>query len=288
MGTYDLIDAYLDRLRAATTWHSNTDAVIDEMRDHLLSATEAAAAAGADGSEAQHIALAHFGPPDEVAHALARGPHSTAAVPTRATVSGATIALAGGGLWVLYAITNLAMVHLYDRANDNGDPESSSPLQLLLIAPWAVSLVGALAMLFATGMILKDRHGGFRLAGWLGLAALAVAVPFGLVGWFIAGWVTLLATGAVLLSFELVRAGIAPRAPAIGLAVGPALGILVWGVLRLVELGSPDQYGDYPAASLAGLAVGCTVLATGLYRMSDWLRNEDPIEFDAPSHPMPT
>ena len=288
MGTYDLIDAYLVRLRAATTWHADTDAIVDEMRDHLLSATEAAGSAGADAGEAQHIALAHFGPAEEVAHALARGPQSTAAVPTRATVSGGTMAMVGSAMWVFYAITSFSLLHLYDRANDTGDPTSSSPQQLLLIVPWAVSLLGALAMLFATAMILKERHGGFRWAGRLGLAALAVAIPAGLVGWVIAGWVTLLATGAALLSFELVRAGITPRAPTFGLAAGPALGILVWGVLRLVEVGSRDQYGDYPVATMAGLAVGCAVLAAGLYGMSDWLRNEDPIELDYPSHLVPT
>lgn len=287
MGTHDLIHAYLVRLRTATTWHADTDAIVDEMRDHLLSATEALSGAGADDSEAQRVALAQFGPPEEVAHALARGPHSTAAVPTRATVSSGTMALVGSGLWVLYAITNFSMLHLYDRANDNGDPTSSSPLQHILILPWAASLLGALAMLFATAMILKERHGGFRWPGRLGLAALAAAIPAGLVGWFIAGWVTLLAAGAALLSFELVRAGITPRAPTIALTAGPSLGILVWGVLRLVEVGSPDQYGDYPAATMAGIAVGCVVLATGLYGIGDWLHNEDPIELDDPNHLVP-
>jgi hypothetical protein len=284
VGTYDLIDAYLVRLRAATTWHADTDAVIDEMRDHLLSATEAV---GADDSAAQRVALAHFGPADQVAHALARGPDSTAAVPTRATVSNGAIAMVGSGLWVLYAITNFGIVHLYDRANDNGDPTASSPLQLLLMFPWAGSLLGGLAMVFVTGMILKDRHGGFGWAGRLGLAALAVAIPAGLMGWFIAGWLTLLAVGAALLSVELVRAGVTPRAPAIGLAAGPALGVLVWGVLRLVELGSRDQHGDYPAATLVGIAVGCAVLAAGLYGIGDWLHNEDPIELDDPSNLVP-
>jgi hypothetical protein len=288
MGTYDLIDAYLARLRAETTWHADGDAIVDEMRDHLLSAAEALSAEGADENEAQHLALAQFGPADEVAHALARGPHGAAAVPTRATVSGATVALAGSGLWVLYAITNFSMVHLYDRANDNGDPDSSSPLQLLLILPWALSLLTSLTMFFVVGMILKERHGGFGWTGRFGLAALALAIPAGLMGWVLAGWATLLAVGAALLSVELVRAGITPRAPAIGLAAGPALGISVWALLRLVELGSRDQYGNYPVATLAGMAVGCAGLAAGLYGIGDWLRNEDPIELDDPSHLVPT
>lgn len=287
MGTYDLIDAYLVRLRAATTWHTDTDAVVDEMRDHLLSAAEGLGAAGVDDREAQRIALAHFGPPGEVAQSLARGPDNTAAVPTRATVSGGTLALVGSGLWVLYAITNFGMVHLYDRANDNGDPESSSSLQLLLLGPWGLSLLGALAMFFIAGMTLKVRHGGFGWTGRVGLAALAGAIPAGLMGWFLAGWVALLVTGAALLSVELVRAGVTPLAPAIGLAAGPALGVLVWGVLRLVELGSRDQHGDYPAATLAGVAVGCAVLAAGLYGIGDWLSNEDPIDLEDPSHLVP-
>jgi hypothetical protein len=141
-------------------------------------------------------------------------------------------------------------------------------------------------MLFATAMILKERHGGFRWPGRLGLAALAAAIPAGLVGWFIAGWVTLLAVGAVLLSFELVRAGVTPRVPAILLGAGPALGISVWGVLRLAELGSRDQHGNYPAATMVGIAVGCAVLAAGLYGIGDWLHKEEPVEVQAPG-PMP-
>lgn len=281
MGTHDLIDDYLARLAAATRWHPDPDSVVDEMADHLMSASEAREAAGASPTEAQRAALAQFGEPEAVARALAVGPQGQLAVPTRSTVSGGAIAVVAGAMWVVYVLASFAVIHLYDRVEGDSAADSSTPLGLLVMLPWFVGLLAGMVLLIMTALILKDRQGGFRWMGWLGLIALGLGTAASLMGWFLPGWTILLAVGAALLGAELVDSGIAPRRPSIGLAAGPATGLAVWAVLRVAELGSPDQYGDYPVATFTGIAVGSAILAGSLAGLGRWLRSEDPVEVEA-------
>ena len=280
MGTDDLIDDYLSRLRTLTSWHADPDAVIDEMRDHLLTATEALRANGEHDTAAQQIAIAELGEPEEIATALARGPRHKPAVPSAATTSGGIVAFIASGLWVVYALASFGVLYLYDLLGDNGDPTSSSPLQMLVLVPWASGLLGALVAFFATVMILRARHGGFGWVGRAGLALLALAVPAGFAGWFLFGWGTLLAIGGVLIAVELLGAGIMPRLIAVGIGTGPVVGLLAGTVARLAELGTPDEYGDYPIATMIGVGVGCTVFAAALFRLGGWLTGEQPVDLD--------
>jgi hypothetical protein len=287
MGTYDLIDSYLARLSRATGWHPESSAVVDEMADHLLTSVEVMETRGVEPTEAQHLALARFGSPADVAWSLSLGPQRRPAIPTRSTVTGSAIVFVGAGAWVLYAVATFVLIHLYERLGDaDSSPDSSTPLQVLVMMPWALGAAGGMGLLFVTGLILKERHGGFHWTGWAGLGVLAIGIPLSFIGWFIPGWGTFLTIGAALLAAELLRDGLTPRLPAIGLAIGPALGFVVWGGLRAIEVGSPDEFGNYPIPSMAGVVVACAILAAALVGLGRWLQGETPIDFEA-SHPVP-
>lgn len=277
MGTHDLIDGYIRRLEAATRWHGDQQAMLAEVRDHLECATESLEGRGHDHGSAQEAALERFGQPESVARAMAIGPQDRPALPTRSTVSAAAMPIVSAGLWMLHVLASLAVIHLYDRVGDSG-PDSSSALQLLVMVPWAVSLIGAVAMLLVSGLAFKERLGGFRWSGWLGLGMLSLALPASLLAWATVGWATLVAVGAALLALELFRSEIAPRWAALALATGALLGFAVFGVLRVLELGSPDEWGNYPVATSGGLAVGVVVLAAGLLGLGRWLHHEEPAD----------
>ena len=282
MGANELIDTYLEEMRPTLRLTPHGETALAEMEDHLLCATETLEARGEDHESAQREAITRLGPAGRVARSLAVGPQGRPALPTRPTVSGGALALAGAGMWVLYAVSTFALIHLYSRLGDSGSADSSTPLQMVVMAPWGISLVGAMVLLLLTVLVLKDRHGGFHWAGWLAVAALTVGCVATLGGWFIPGWGSMLTLGATLLVFELLRSGLAPRAATLALLLGPVLGFLVWGGLRLIQFGSRDEWGDYPAATALGVAVGILIMFNGLLGLGRWLRNEQPIEAGEP------
>ena len=49
---------------------------------------------------------------------------------------------------------------------------------------------------------------------------------------------------------------------------------------RFIEVGSIDQWGDYPAAYEIGGTVGFAIFAAGVLGIGLWLRNEEPADID--------
>ena len=276
MGTYDLIDNYLRLLRASVRHAPGGETALAEIEDHLHCAVEELEAGGVDNDSAQREALTRLGPPEVVARAIATGPQSGAALPTRSTVSGGAMPLLAGGVWLIYALTTFAVVHLYDRVEGQSAEDSSTPLGTLIILPWGIGLIGGMALLLATALILKERHGGFHWTGWLAVGILGLGCAASLIGWVMVGWGTLLAAGAALLAIELLRAGITPRGATLAIAAGPAIGWAVWGLLAAVDLRLLDSLGDYAAPT--GVAVGCAVLAAGLVGIGRWLQGEESVD----------
>lgn len=277
-----LIDAYLDDLRASIGWHRGAADIVAEAEDHLRSTVERLVAGGLDIEEAQRRAIRWFGEPATVARAHALTRHGRPAVPTRSTRDAGVIGVIGGALWLVYPVVWLLGGWMYDRVGGNnpGD-ELGDPAQVALVMLIGVALLAATSFLLLTSFMLHERHGGFGLPGMLGMGASGIGVAASLFGWFHVGWGSVTVIGTVLVSVELWRGGLAPKVWVLATGGGMATGALIWGVLRAARVGSPDRYGNYLIADVAGLIVGPVILGVGLIGLGRWLRSETPVDLDA-------
>ena len=289
MANYGLIDAYLQDLAAALRWHHDADDIVDETDDHLRCAVERRTGDGIDPEAAQREVLDDFGDPTVVARAFATTRSGRLAVPTRSTRDAGVLAYASAGLWVAVPAVWLLGGWLYDRLDDgtSAADEVGSISQLLVLGVMAMTLLGAAATLLATTLILRERHGGFGLGGMIGIAATALGCLASLFGWFLIGWGSLLIVGTALVALDLWRRGIAPRRAVLATGAGFTIGGVAWGVLRISEVGGPDQHGDYLVANAAGLVIGSIIVAVGLFGIGRWLSNEEPVELPDPRHLAP-
>ena len=89
----------------------------------------------------------------------------------------------------------------------------------------------------------------------LGIAVISLGTAATLFGWFLVGWGSLLITGTALVAVDLWRRGLSPRPATLTTGGGLAAGGFMWGVLRLIGVGGPDQYDDFRQPPL--LADGC-------------------------------
>jgi hypothetical protein len=60
---------------------------------------------------------------------------------------------------------------------------------------------------------------------------------------------------------------------------------VTWVVLRLLEVGTPDEWGDYWVAGWAGIATGSVILSGGMVGLGRWLATESPVG-EQPAHPV--
>lgn len=271
MARHELIEGYLARLAEEVRWRDDADDVLAEARDHLSTAVERAVARGTDPEVAQREALAAFGDPPVVARALATTRRGVA-LPTSATRSAGRSALLGAAAWVLFPLAWWSGSALEDRGAAAGP-----------VAYWVGT--GALAVAVVLTLIALDglfvRHGGPGVAGWVAriLAAVAVAATF--LAWFIPGWGLLIGSAAAVTAIALWREHLAPRWGLAALGAGWLGGIATFAVLRVLEVGRVDEWGDYPAAVNGGLTVGCGLTAVGLLIVGRWLAGEAPAELPA-------
>jgi hypothetical protein len=286
---YGLIDSYLEDLAAALRWHRDADDIVDETDDHLCCAVERRIGDGVDPEAAQREVLEGFGDPAMVARAFATTRSGRLALPTRSTRDAGVLAYATAGLWLAVPVVWHLGGWFYDRLDDgrSAPDEVGSNAQLLVIGVMAMTLLGAAATLLATMLILRERHGGFGLLGMVGIAAIALGCLASWFGWFFIGWGSLLIAGTALVAVDLWRRGIAPKRAILTTGTGLAIGGVTWAVLRLSEVGGPDQHGDYLVANAAGLVIGSIILATGLLGIGRWLANEEPVEFPDPTYLAP-
>ncbi len=178
----ELIERYLQAIRARVAWRNDRDEVLDELADHLHSAVDREVNAGVANELAQRRVLEAFGDPDVVAGALARVGSAARAAPSRMTqLAGAAGIVAGLGWmsWgVLLVVSSAAL--LVDKMRFDTLAAwmtwGGFTLVALLFAP--LSCVAALGMFARAG---RSRRDVWRLAA----AATAVALPvLGLLGWY--------------------------------------------------------------------------------------------------------
>lgn len=268
------IDDYLDGLRRRLRQHHARDDILFEVEDHLRTTAERLADAGTAHDAAEAEAVRMFGDPEVVAEALLAA-NGKPAVPTTYTVGIGTTTVVGSLLWL-----GLAAAFWGSRwAESDGAEWEGIPSLLFMLG--AASLLGAGVVTLLLMSALRIRVGGFgkvALAG-MGVTVLATAASF--IAWAVQVWATLFALGCLPVAVALLRQGAAPRIHAWGLALAWPIGLGTLVALRLLEYGEVDEWGDYPAAYLTGMTVGCALMTVALVGLGRWLRSETPVD----SHP---
>ncbi len=268
MAGYDLIDDYLAALRRRLTWRIDVDDVIAEAEDHLVSAVERAIDDGATHERAQHQVLARFGDSTTVAAAFAATSTGGLAMPTKFTKMAGLAAMVAAALWVI-AASAWVLDEVLDRSGSAGDA-------LVYVA--FASLVGAAVATAVLVVGLNRRHGGLGPLGAIGLALVGLGTLATLLFWFVMGWGVLFALGMLLVAAAVNARGVAPTGPTVAFGGAWLVGVVTWSVLRYLEVGTRDEWGDYPIVSPAAVAVAAVILAPGLIGLGRWLRAETPAD----------
>ena len=270
MGT-DMITDYLETLRMRLRSRRDVDDLVAEVEDHLRAHVDALVREGNPEDEASRLALESFGDPNVVARAYLTTPAGTLAVPTDSTRAAGSLAVAGAGSWILLLVL-WAVHHLLESTLD-----WQLSFQPLYFAGVLV-LAGASGLMCAVAFAIRDRHGrALGPFGVVGLGALLVGAASTLVvGWAVPVWMTLLGVGTACVSVAVLRRPIAPRLPAVLLGCALPAGAAAFIVARALELGSPNEFGDYPVATFAGLTIGCLLSAAAMLAINRWLTREQP------------
>ncbi|MGI9617006.1 MAG: hypothetical protein ACR2QO_29085 [Acidimicrobiales bacterium] len=272
MASYELIDEYLVALRLRLLWRPDVDDVVAEAADHLLSAMERLTADGADGLSAQHQVLARFGDSTTVATAFATTSTGGLAVPTKFTKLAGVAAIVAALLWA-----GSASMWLLDQ---RVDPSGGAEQVVTYLA--AATLVGAASLTVMAIVGLNRRHGGLGALGGIGLALAAVGMVATLLFWFVMGWGVLFAAGMLLIALAMKARRLAPSAATAAFGSAWLVGVVTWSVLRYLEVGTRDQWGDYPIVSPIAISAAVLILAPGLIGLGRWLSSETPAELDSP------
>ena len=270
MADDQLIDGYLARLRRELAWRSDADEIVDEAADHLLSATERLTADGVDRGEAERLAIEHFGDTTTIATDYASSSNGGLAVPTKFTKLAGVAALVAAPCWLAVAAGWMA-AHLLDV---EGVADVIAAYGIL------ASLVGASVATTLAVLGLIRRHGGLGLLGHIGLTLMGLGVVATLLFWFVMGWAVLFAAGMLLVALAANGRGLAPRASVVAFGAAWSAGAITWSVLRALEVGTRDQWGDYPIVSPIAIAVGVAILVPGLIGIGRWLAAETPVDLD--------
>lgn len=270
MASYDLIDQYLDALRATLVWRADVDDLVEEVQDHLIEATDRAVASGQDAHAAQRSSLDRFGDPAVVARAFATTRRGGLEVPTTATRSSGAAALAGAAAWAFVVLVTAG------QAVTSGSDDDS--LAVFLVLALGVTTAGMLTAV--TLFFLWDRHG--RSLGAIGTAGLAVAtlgvvISFG-IAWAVPLWMSVQGAGLVLVAIALLRRHQVPVLPVAVLGLAMPAGLAALGLVHAMGWGQVDRYGDRPEAVTAALVVAGVLMAGSMFGLGRWLRGEAPVD----------
>ena len=263
-----LIERYLADLRRRLAWRADVDDVIAEAADHLLSAVERLVADGESTERAQQAVLGRFGDPTTVATAFAATSTGGLAMPTRFTRLAGVAAMIAAALWAVSA----AMWLIDEFLEPSGRAEPV--VQLVAFA----SLLGASALMVVVVVGLHRRHGGLGALGRIGLSLIGLSAVATLLFWFVMGWGVLLALGLLLVAIAVNARGLAPTLPTAAFGGAWLVAATTWSVLRYLEVGTRDEWGDFPAVSPLAIAVGVVILVPGLIGLGRWLSSETPAD----------
>jgi hypothetical protein len=284
VANYALIDGYLESMRSSIRWRRDLDDVIAEIEDHLISATERFEEHGSNRVRAQQRTLDEFGDPKVLAVAFASTPTGGIAVPTTFTQSAGLLAIVSAAAWIVGLVAIAISAGLPDATGV--DPtEFVANSQTIVFIIGSMSLLAAGALMLAAMMGLYRRHGSLGVLGITGLGITGLGVVTLLIAWAFALWMSLIGLGVLLFAISLLRRDISPRIWTVVWGGGMAIGATTWWVIRLMEVGTPDQWGDYPLAVAFGLPIGVTIMAIGLIGIGRWLRSEEPVDL-LPSPPL--
>jgi hypothetical protein len=283
---YALIDGYLESMRASIRWRRDLDDVIAEIEDHLISATERFEARGSDRVNAQQRTLDEFGDPKVLAVAFASTPTGGIAVPTRFTKSAGMVAVVSAAAWIIGLVAVAIAAGLPDATGTDPDQFVANGQTIFFIVG-STSMLAAGVLMFVTMIGLYRRHGSLGILGIVGLGITGLGVFTLLIVWAFALWMTLIGAGVLLFAISLLRRDISPRLWTVVWGGGMAVGAITWYVLRWLEVGDRDQWGDYPLAVAFALPVGIIIMAVGLAGIGRWLDSEEPVDL-TPSEPLAT
>ena len=286
MADYALIDGYLDSIRSSIRWHRDLDGVIAEIEDHLISATENFEARGSNRVNAQQRTLDEFGDPKVLAVAFASTPTGGITVPTTFTNSAGAFAIVSAVAWII-GLAAMAVAASFPDATGVDPDQFVANGQTISFIIATMALLAAGGLMFVTMIGLHQRHGSLGLLGIGGLAITGLGVVTLLIAWAFAVWMTLIGVGVLLFAISLLRRDISPRLWTVVWGGGMAIGAITFYVLRFLEVGDRDQWGDYPLALAFALPIGVVLMAIGLAGMGRWLRSEEPVEL-TPSEPLAT
>jgi hypothetical protein len=283
---YALIDGYLESMRSSIWWRRDLDDVIAEIEDHLISATERFEARGSDRVNAQQRTLDEFGDPKVLAVAFASTPPGGIAVPTTFTKSAGLFAIVSAVAWIIGLAAVAIAAGLPDATGTDPDQFVANGQTIFFIIG-SMSMLVAGSLMFVTMIGLYRRHGSLGILGIVGLGITGLGVATLLIVWAFAIWMTLIGAGVLLFAISLLRRDAAPRRWTVIWGGGMAIGAITWYVLRALEVGDVDQWGDYPLAVAFALPIGVIIMAIGLAGIGRWLRSEEPVDL-TPSEPLAT
>lgn len=274
MARYALIDGYLDTMRSEMRWRRDLDDVVYEMEDHLYSAVEHLVTRGAEVDDAQRSTLDRFGEPKVLAAVYASTNNGGLAVPTRTTRRAGTFAFIAAGAWPAAA--------------------GAFALETIFAEQWqvfygvfsALILIGGVFTLL-TMVGIGKRVGGLGTVGLVALAIAGLGVAASIIAWAIPLWMGLQGIGYLIFASAVRSRDTAPRPSTLAVASGFIIGVAVFLVANLAQIGWTDSYGDYPLAWAIGTATGLLILGSGLIGWGTWLRSEKPADIDLDTTPIP-
>lgn len=278
MAGHDLIDAYLDELRDALRWRPDVEDLLAEAEDHLRESADRLEGSGATPADAERDSIAAFGHPALVARAHATTSAGSVALPTGQTRTAGVVAIVAAACWVLVPTFWILSGVVEDSTGDwTGAPQVLGTLGAL-----SLLLAGALTAVSAVGLI--TRHGGLGPVGTSAVVLLVLGTVMSVIGWFLAGWMTLSGLGLGLLAGAMAQRQIAPKVPTVLLGAGLLAGLTAFLATRALEVGRADQWGDYRAPSVIGLVLACGLTAAGLAGTGRWLASEQPAPAPLPAY----
>jgi hypothetical protein len=283
---YALIDGYLESMRSSIRWRRDLDDVIAEIEDHLISATERFEARGSDRVNAQQRTLDEFGDPKVLAVAFASTPTGGIAVPTTFTKSAGGFAIVSAVAWIIGLVAIAISAGLPDATGVDPDQFVANGQTIFFIIG-SMSLLAAGVLMFVAMIGLHRRHGSLGILGIAGLGITGLGVFTLLIAWAFPLWMTLIGSGVLLFAISLLPRDLSPRLWTAVWGAGMAIGAITWYVLRWLEVGDRDQWGNYPLAVAFALPVGVIIMAVGLAGIGRWLDSEEPIDL-TPSEPLAT
>lgn len=250
------IEDYLEALRRR--WHRRHDCaeLLDEVEDHLRSRMEDAVARGAGPAAAEAETVLRFGDADAIADAVSDA-NGGPAVPTPLTRAAGGAALAASAAWIA-----VPALWLWSRRLEDSQPWNATPQVVWIVGALCLTAAVTLGTVVLIGLI--ERHGGLGWSGRIGLGTAVLSIPAAfIVGWAVPLWATLAASTWVMVGAPLLRRRIVPVTSTITMALAWPVGLTTFAILRANEFGAVDDYGDYPAATLSGVAVGAGLMAIG-------------------------